>query len=310
LTIRDDWLSHYYGKTKSQALTSLNAWDRFVNNILPAINEESLLLLIKEGTKEHRYFTLDLMVQQWTKWEMSPATIRNYFTFIRSYLSRNDINTDLQDIKYHVKFPKRIKESKNAVTKELISKILTVCDVRYQALILSLASSGMRVGEILEARIGWLDFSFLESDGLVMIKIPALTTKGKSDRITFITNEAYESLKPFLKSKLSTTDHIFDISYGAGAEYMKWVRTKIGFDDRYSSGVHKLTIHSFRSFTRTVLSDHTTMEFAYFLLGQEGYLPEYYRKSPSEAAKLYKQAVPYLTIQTPITSSRSIHQSI
>lgn len=295
MTIRDEWLNRYHGKSRKQALSALNAFDRFVLNYKDStFNEELIISSLLVDTK--RYFILDDMVQYWIKLEMSPATIRNYFTFVRSYLSRHGISTDLQQIKYHVKFPKRIKESRNAIEKPMIAKLLEKADPRYQALILFLISTGMRVGETLHARINWLDFRFLEEYDMVLVKLPPLPTKGKSDRFTFMSGEAYQYLKPFLKSKLLTTDHIFDMNYSAAEEYMIWLGTKIGFDERYVSGVHKLTIHSFRSFTRTVLSDHCSQEFAYFLLGQEGYLPTYYRKSPEEAAKLYKQAIPYLTI--------------
>lgn len=296
ITIRDDWLNRYEGKTRSQAKISLRAFDMFVN-VKFSSNEEMLVTHCNTGQDQDRYLLLDSMVQYWLlDLEFSPATIRNYFSFIRSYLRRYGIKTYKEDLREFVKLPKKVKERKEPLSKEVVRKIIEVSDPRYKMFWVFLACTGMRVGEAVDCRKNWLDLSLLKQYGLVLIKIPAMQTKESSERYTFLTGQAWQMVKPYYDSRILDTDPLLDISYDAAQEYMNWVREKLGLLEKYSTGFHKVSIHSFRSFTRTALSDVCGPEFAWYILGQEGYLPSYYRKGYEEGAQLYKKAEPELTL--------------
>jgi integrase len=301
MTIRDDWINRYEGKTRNQARISLRAFDMFVN-VKFSKNEEMLVSHCNNGVEQNRYLMLDSMVQYWLlDLEFAPATIRNYFSFIRSYLRRYGIKTYKEDLREFVKLPKKVKERKEPLSKDTAKRIVEVSDPKYKMFWIFLIATGMRIGEVVECKKSWLDFSLLEEFGLVLIKIPALfgnglSTKEKTERYTFLTGQAWQLVKPYYESRLLETDPLLDISYDAAEQYMYWVREQLGLVERYSTGVHKVTIHSFRSVTRTALSDKCGMEFSFYILGQEGYLSEYYRKDYVEAAKLYKIAEPELTL--------------
>lgn len=296
MTIRDDWLNRYEGKTKSQAKIALRAFDLFVN-VRYSKNENLLLESCLKNSEDHRYLVLDSMVQYWLLGlEFSPATIRNYFSFVRSYLRRFGIKTYKEDIREFVKLPRKIKERKEPLSRDIAKRIIEVSDPKYVMLWLFLIATGMRIGEAMECRKSWLDLSLLKEYGLVLVKIPAEDTKASTERYTFLTGQVWQMVKPYYDSRILVTDPLLDISYDAAEEYMSWVREKLGLLDRYTTGFHKLTIHSFRSVTRTVLSDKCGVEFSWYILGEEGYLPEYYRKSYEDGAKLYKLAEPELTI--------------
>jgi len=296
MTIREDWLNRYEGKTRNQAKISLRAFDMFVK-VKFSDNEELLISHCNNGIEQNRYLTLDSMVQYWLlELDFSPATIRNYFSFIRSYLRRYGVKTFKEEIREFVKLPKKVKERKEPLSKETAKRIIEISDPKYKMFWTFLAATGMRFGEAVLCKKDWLDLSLLKEYGLVLIKIPALATKESSERFTFLTNQAWQLVKPYYDSRMLDTIPLLDISYDAAEEYMSWVREKLGLLDKYSTGFYKTSIHSFRSFTRTALSDKCGLEFAYYILGQEGYLASYYRKSYEEGAKLYKIAEQELTL--------------
>ena len=266
-------------------------------NVKFSFNEEMLVTHCNNAPEENRYLLLDSMVQYWLlDLEFSPATIRNYFSFVRSYLRRYGIKTYKEDLREFVKLPKKIKERKEPLSKDIARRIIEVSDPRYKMFFIFLAASGMRVGEAVACRKNWLDLSLLKQYGLVLIRIPAPHTKESSERYTFLTAQAWQAVKPYYDSRLLGTDPLLSISYDAAQEYMNWVREKLGLLDKYTTGFHKLSIHSFRSFTRTALSDKCGPELAWYILGQEGYLPSYYRKSYEEGAQLYQKAEIELTL--------------
>jgi integrase len=180
--------------------------------------------------------------------------------------------------------------------KELVKKILGASNEKYKAFFLGLASTGMRVNEMLKCSTKWIDLEFYKQYDILLIRIPAIATKETTERFTFASKEATIAMMPYIVNRIRA-GRIFDMELGTAEQYMAEIREKIGFTERYETNFHKLSIHSFRSFTRTVLSDHCGLEFAYYLLGQTGYLSQYYRKGFEEAANLYKKAEPFLTIQ-------------
>lgn len=292
--IRDDWLRRYDDtpKTLSQAKTSLHALDEFINFNYNGI--ESLFIdHLKEDTFR-KYIILDSLIQFW-KSNKSPVTMRNYFSFIRSYLNMYEIETIDSKVKTLIKFPKQHKEKRLPLEKDKINEIITISDSKYQTFWYGLAASGMRVSEFTNAKTSWFDMAFYEKTGHLLINIPAAYTKEKMERFTLFTKQATLSLLPYLKNRINE-GKVLDITYNAAKEYMRWVRERLEYTEKYQSGFHKLNIHSFRSFCRTALSDNCGSEFALFLLGEWGYLPNYYRKSPDESLKLYLLAETKLTL--------------
>jgi len=298
---RAKWLERYQGKSKDQAQYALNSFDKFITTEWSG-NEQEFLHQCQRSDWE-RYNLLDQMVQFWANEKLWSTTIRNYFSFIRSYLKRYGIMTDNEGVKDNVKFPKNIIESRSPLTMEIIEEIISASNKKYIALFLCLVSTGMRIGEMLAAQVNWLEYSLQKKYGLVLIKIPAIHTKGKVDRFSFLNEQAYLALKPYLATKLSKTNRLFEMNYDSAKTYMETIRERLGLDEKYATGFSKINIHSFRSFTETVLSDHSNAEFAHFILGHKGYL-KYYRKSPEQAAVLYNEAKEYLMLPKPeVTNS-------
>ena len=295
MTLREEWLSRYQNqKTRKQAEIVLRIYDQFILLKYQG-NEELLLEKCRSDIEANKYFVLDELVQFWTSLEFTTSTMRNYFTFVRDYLRKNGIQTLPATVKDYVKFPKDVQEEKYPLTKELIKTILDVCNPEYQVLILCLVSSGMRIGELLNCRISWLDFSLYKSNGNIRVMIPGIFTKGMRDRYTFFSKQASKLLVPYVKNR-TVDGPVFTIDYNAAEKYMEWIREKIGFTEKYNSGFYKISIHSFRSYADTVLTDMVNEQFKKLVLGHKMKL-RYYTKSPLEALQKYEKAEKELTIE-------------
>lgn len=94
-----------------------------------------------------------------------------------------------EDCKQVVRVPKNVKEYETPLTKELILRVLRNVPPRLQTVILVLASSGMRIGELVQLKLSDVDFTTTTT-----IRLPAKITKTKSTRETFLTAEATNSL--------------------------------------------------------------------------------------------------------------------
>ena len=83
------------------------------------------------------------------------------------------------------------------MTAKVIDAALKEMDVRGRALVLTLASSGARLNEVLSLRLSDID---MESDP-VKITIRGVNAKNKQTRFTFISDEAAQCVRAWLKKR-------------------------------------------------------------------------------------------------------------
>lgn len=281
-------------KTKEMVRYALREWDKFCKATYPDVSEPEILKQLRESQGDERYLLLDKVVRFWN--DKEPSTIKILFTYLKSWFRVQGIKTHNEEIKDYVKFPKKVKEIKRPLTVETIKKLLDDCDKQYRAFFLIQASSGMREGETMKLLLKDIDVT----KNPVLVHVKGENTKLKSERFTFISSEAYNALKPLLDGK-KPTDQIFNITTNSLQKYMTQLRRKTGLLEKYGekkSGQprYHVNVHAFRSFFRTRASDVIGQEAAYFLLGQEGYLSQYYRLTEDDAAQKYRQLEPYITI--------------
>jgi integrase len=78
--------------------------------------------------------------------ELSVNSVKTYLSGVHSFLEANDIVLNWKKIvKY---YPEQVNNNLRAYTKEEISKLLSVGDLRDRCIILLMASTGIRVGAI------------------------------------------------------------------------------------------------------------------------------------------------------------------
>ena len=237
---------------------------------------------------------------------LSPKTINLYLQVALLYLKECGFTVDAAQLRRLRKIrPKnRPITRETELTRETIRTILSCADVRLRAEILIAASSGMRIGEILQITFDDINLTVSPAE----IYIPAHITKNETSRTTFISSEAAVALQewvtlrnshPTLKGKNPEQDKRL-FPYSATNETTKLKRSL-----RLSGAYHtdpqtkrsRIHFHSFRKFFLTEFKLAASSEVAEELAGHTGYLSASYRRlSKPDMQKEYRKAEPRLTI--------------
>lgn len=289
----DDFLGLYKSKN------TIQGYERQLSRFFDVIGEDPNTY-IKKG----RSYQQDIE-KYWNSYlsTKAPNTRNQAFCAIRMFLEHY-----LSDKKYaevcSKKFFKRIQGRgkgkaqrtwiKDKVpTPEVLKTILQHTDIKGKALFLTLATSGMRIGEALYLKPKHIHLN----ETPVRIELPSEATKTGEARTTFITNEARDAINEWLKlrdkyvqyaDKVTTSGsrpkndtRIFPYSYQTAWEM--WKRAIINAElaekdkDRYRYHVHTL-----RKFFRSRLPKSIGVDMTEFLMGHSGYLTKEYRDYPDE----------------------------
>jgi len=273
----------YQGKTTSNVIDELN------------------LICNTQNTQTYEE-TLYGLLQDWINWNekrgLGNYTIRVVFSNLRKYLFHMGIKTHDQEIKEYLRFGKKTKEERHPLSDEEYRNIVLGFsrNPRMQAFLLVLGSSGMRMGEALNLKKKDLDFSKKR----VRVKIQT-ETKTRAGRSTFISNEAYQKLQPFLE-KLSQDDYVFGtngkpLHDSTVTKAMIRILDKLGLNEKYESNSHrKITTHSFRSYFFTKAARKHGENYSHKMTGHGGYLMQYDRMTVDEKLEMYLELEPDLVV--------------
>ena len=204
------------------------------------------------------------------------------------------------------------------MTATVIDTALKELDIKGRALILTLASSGARLNEILTLKICDVDF---ESNP---VKLTLRNTKNKQTRFTFITTEAAQTVREWLEKrdkylegasrrnaglvragicgeKDTKTDLLFPLTDSAvNALWENALKAAGLYSQDEQTGRNQYRIHSLRKFFISQLSMAGQKTLAEHLAGHNGYLDGSYRRIDEEAAgKAYLAVQHVLTIGIP-----------
>jgi integrase len=289
---------------------------RFLSHKYPDYNLETILKLLGEN-KINPYELLDDFVSYLQSLNLTPSSIKLYVTSIRSYLAYCDIDVISSKFKRKVKMPKSYREDEEPLDVNDIRKILLNCsNRRLKTYLLLLASGGMRALEALAIRLCDIDFSVHPTK----IHIRKEFTKTRTARDIYISDEATYYLKQWIdwkyrdkgkngQSKIrSNSDLVISIYNTKGVanprtiyiktltEFQKLL-TIVGMDERKEEGIQerrKITLHSFRRFVKTVISDQTNQDYSEWFLGHNK--SPYYTKKEPERREIYAtKCMKYLT---------------
>ncbi|HEY7082651.1 MAG TPA: tyrosine-type recombinase/integrase [Nitrososphaeraceae archaeon] len=242
---------------------------------------------------------------------LTPASIKLYVTAVRSYLAYYDIDVIPSKFRRKVRMPKLYHEDEEPLDAEDIRRILLSCsNRRLKVYLLVLASSGARASEALAIRIKDIDFT----TNPTRIHIRKEYSKTRIARDVYISDEATQYLKQWLDwkyknrerpRKAEEDDLVFTIYksktphglyFKLLIEFQKLL-TIVGLDKRKEDGVQKrrkITLHSFRRFVKTVVSDQTNQDYSEWFLGHNK--SPYYTKKENDRRQLYAtKCMKYLT---------------
>jgi len=255
---------------------------------------------------EDRDYQKDILQFVKTISKNAPLTLRSKITGVRVFF------TD-QGYEFKKKFWKQVGrqvKGKRPVTldkvpsKKELRQILSHMRARGKALFLTLASSGMRIGETLELKLDDVELT----DNLVKIHVRGEYTKSGDPRYCFASREAREALEEWLKtraeslkravgrshihSKKDEDDRLFPFSMDTA--YFVWShaldKANLNGKDK-ATGRRKIHPHVLRKFFRTKMASLIQVDIVEALMGHTGYLTEVYRRyTEADLEKFYLQA--------------------
>jgi len=215
---------------------------------------------------------------------------------------------------------KTARTAEKDVDVETLRKILAHADLKLRALVLTLASSGMRIGEALQIRLSDVDLSKNPAE----IVVRGEYTKSGDTRVVFISREAKEALSEWLKvrdsylksaanrnralvekaeagEKAIDDDRLFPFSDRNVREMWENALKKAGLWNKDSStGRSQIRIHALRKFFRSQLALGCPVDIVEALMGHEGYLTEAYRRyTKKQMAEYYSKGEHLLLVQMP-----------
>ena len=252
-----------------------------------------------------------------------PKSITSRMPAVKGYLRNLGLRFNSEDYKQMVRIPRVIRQREEPVTKELITKLQRNLPPKLQTVVLVLSSSGMRLGELVQLELDDIDFE----TNPTTIRLRAETTKTRTERQTFLTTEATNSLKEYLLRNfqwIENTDnlHLKDLKIFGRTSEIKNLKRKSdpkqpshlhaesllhnslryfleknpGLDSKNRNGRKVIHFHAFRKFFRTTVGNVCGRDFAEELMGHGFYMDTYYQLSTEKRQKMYLEAEPHLTI--------------
>ena len=250
--------------------------------------------------QENVYSVLDSFVGWLDKKEIKPKTIANYVSAVRKFLPHTGITIEQSAFKAKVVLPRVTKIEDEPLTLENVRILLTKGrpNPKLRALILTLLSSGMRIGEALSIKVN--DVTLDSSP--VIVAIRSQYTKTGAKRVAYVSDEAKEALHPII-SNASKDNLVFQYSGDLWQREKVAVRTfrdianRAGLGDKIEGHrIHKIHFHSFRKFFLTKAVDMIGDHAGHALCGHGFYMDTYYKKSEEERKNDYLKLMPYLAV--------------
>ena len=313
--------------TAKEYALRLNSFRKFVlAHYDGRITVDSLIIRIKEGTENPYSIINNYAAYLINSNNISNLTLKQRVVTAKNFLEYHDVDISPRRFKMKVKLPKAIIKKKEALSKEDIVNIVNTCsDIKLRTYVMLLAATGMRAVEALSIRIKDLDFQ----SNPPKLFVRGEFTKTKSDRTIFLTSELRDQLSSWLDYKYRSrrvcysngsqkviteyrtpekngTDLVFSVYQSAKKPkpnnlYVD-ICTSFGkMLDRMGKGTRedenekrrRITLHSFRRFVKTTISDLGYQDFSEYFIGHSG--STYWTKKESEKAEIFQKIEPYLT---------------
>ena len=235
---------------------------------------------------------------------MPPLTVRQYIGVIRVFLQDNYV--DLPN-KFWKSFKKRKKGSRALLqdivpTRKQFKEIISHGNALEKSLVTTMLSSGARIGEICQIKEQDIDLEFQPGK----IEIQGSYTKTGNPRTVYISDEAKEFLKEWLKEKQEYLDRAVKIlnfpqytknrhddrvfPMHPGVARQKWNRLlrKSGLvdqDNSTSRPYYKIHPHVTRKYYRTWMAKDLGKDLTEYFLGHEQGLDAVYRRYGDDSNK-------------------------
>lgn len=264
-----------------------------------------------------------------------PRTIDLRINAVKEYLRYCGIKIYSEDFRQSVSLPRKYKVVEIPLTKEIILRLLRNVSPKLQTAILVAIASGMRIGELVQLKTSDIDFKTKPTT----IHLRAETTKTRTSREVFLTDEATQALKDYLKrnhgwseenngqvenkrifgrtsisNNLYKKDEELKTNSVSAAEtllqksLLRYIKKIPDLNVKNENGKQAIHFHAFRKFFRTTVGNACGRDFAEAIIGHGFYLDTYYNLPEEKKKELYLKAEPYLTISDFKTVEKNLNE--
>ena len=323
-----EYLKNYSNKSTAQGYQS--AVYTFLDNVygkqrqgkaVTTREKELYENLVEQYLSDRRNYAEDMAAFAVSLNSRPPQAARVTFTYTREFFNHYELELREKDRKFiRTKLPKgtTARTVEKDLDTETVRTIIQHIDVKGRALILTLASSGMRINEALSLTLDDIDLKKKPAE----ITIRGENTKTGDSRITFMSSEAAAAVTEWLKvreayilSSLNRNNGL--MKNGKSNMQVKDDQRLFPFSDQNASVIwdnalqkaglmsrdrgtnrKQLHYHQLRKFFLSQLSLVISKEIAEMLAGHAGYLTgEYRRYTKKQLAAEYLKAERMVTIQ-------------
>jgi integrase len=291
---------------------------------------DNIITRINEGSEDPYEILSDYVSCLQTNYHISTLTLKQRIVTVKNFFEYYDVDISPRKFKLKVKIPKVIRKSKEALSKEDIINILNSCsEIRLKTYVMLLAGTGLRAVEALSIRVKDLNLNLQSRPAKIFVR--GDYTKTKTDRFVFLTEEAVNQLQRWLDYKYRTrrvchkdnhtgktiSEYITserndnDLVFAVYQDRSRANPNILYFDlvesfgktlDRIGKGLREessnnrrrqITLHSFRRFVKTTISDLGYSDYSEWFIGHAG--STYWTRKDSEKSEIFHKVEPYLT---------------
>lgn len=312
--------------TAHEYLMRLNSFRNFVlTSYNGKVTVDEIVTKVRKGSEDPYIIIRNYAAFLQRTNNISNSTLKFRIVTLKNFLEFYDIDISPRKFKLKVKLPKVVRKTKEALSKEDVIDILNACsDIRLKTYLMLLASTGMRPVEALSIRVKDLDLKSNPS----RLFVRGEYTKTRSDRTIFLTQELENQLSSWLSYRyrkrricysengktvtqyrtpiMKDSDLVFSTYRLSGnpnpvSLYVEFRTSFAKTLDRMGKGAREdgnerrreITLHSFRRFVKTTISDLGYQDFSEYFIGHSG--STYWTKKESEKAEIFRKIEPYLT---------------
>jgi len=246
---------------------------------------------------------------------LSNGTIRGYIVIAQGFLNSQNLHIYNEDVKQRFRLPKKESVYEEGLTNEILVRLLHNSSPKLQTAILVCASSGMRIGELVQLKISDIDFTTTPTTIYLRKEI----TKTRETRFTHITGEATNSLKDYLRRTfrwiegsnenkyifLNCNDPSDNKLYHKAVMsakvvlmtmVLRVVKSVPELSKKNENGRNNIHFHALRAWFKTQVTNAHQSDFAEALMGHKSIKLTYFRQNAKDRLKTYLEVEPSLTI--------------
>lgn len=303
------FLDHIYGRQRAGRQATPEEWSRYE-------------ALAEQYRAENRDRINDLMKFNASNAAIPPLTAKTRNNAVKEFYAYIGFELSPREQKrVRLRLPKgSARTIERDLDHQTLRAILQHMDIKSKAFFLTLVSSGMRVGELV--KVHTKDFSLNDSPAVITIR--GEYTKTGEARFTFISDEAVDALKEWMKvrdkymmaaanrnrglvrkerakERLKTDSRMFPFSQkNAGEMWTTALKNADYLSYDPSTGRSQIHIHMLRKFFRSQLALGCPVDIVESLMGHSGYLTDAYRRfTKKQMGEYYKKAEHLVTLTMP-----------